>query len=130
MRALLLVLIGLVLTGCGEVRQLNVGADGPWRVTVSPAARTAADYGGETQPGRVAVAWCDFLLQEIRISSDRPRDLVIADSWHELGHRLERDYPEVWTILNALDAPGFPCGSDDLHAAQREARRATAEANR
>lgn len=119
----------LALGGCGSSpRVLNEGAAGPWRVTLSPVARTHADYAGTQTPGLTTVAWCDRQKQELRLSWGRTQGETIADSWHELGHRIEREYDEIWDILNAMDAPGFRCGSDDLHAAQREALRAEREA--
>jgi hypothetical protein len=44
---------------------------------------------------------------------------------HELGHKIEREYPRIWVELDAMDTPDFPCGSDDLHAARRAAKQAT-----
>jgi uncharacterized protein YceK len=119
----LVLLLALCLGGCASpVRQLNAGASGPWKVTMSTIAKTDADYAGPRTPGLTTVAWCDHAALEMRISSDRARSVAIGDSWHELGHKLEREYPRIWEILDALDAPGFPCGSDAMHAAQRAAR--------
>lgn len=130
MKHLLACLCLLFLAGCGPApRLLNEGAAGPWRVTLSSPERTHADYAGEQTPGLVTVAWCDREKQEVRFSRGGSEGEMIADAWHELGHRIEREYHEIWDILNAMDAPGFRCGSDDLHAAQREARRAEQEAN-
>jgi hypothetical protein len=130
-RALLLVLIGLALTGCGgAVRQLNPGAAGVWRVSESLSRKTDADFtafgGPERSAEVIVVGWCDHVGHEIRLSSDRPRRAAIADSWHELGHRVEREFPGIWDILDAMDTPDFPCGSDELHATQRAIRAAAA----
>jgi hypothetical protein len=127
-RHLLIAACFLILAGCASSpRLLNEGAAGPWRVTLSSVARTNADYAGEHHPGQTTVAFCDHQAREIRLSWDRSRQLIAADSMHELGHQLAHEYPRVWVVLDAMDAPGFPCGSDELHAAQAAARAAAAE---
>jgi hypothetical protein len=122
---LALVLAAIAICGCGPVRVLNDGAAGPWRVTVSPLAQTDRDYDGDPlPPGHRAAGWCDTQNTEIRLSIDRPKHLLIADSFHELGEKLGRKHPDIWYDLDAMDTPDFPCGSDELHAAQRAARAA------
>ena len=123
---LALLICAVLLTGCGPVRTLNEGAAGPWRVTVSNLARVNADAHDRGYPASLtAGAFCDHKVQEIRLPSDTPRDFAMAASMHELGHKIEREYPRIWVHLDAMDAPGFPCGSDDLHAALRAAKQAT-----
>jgi uncharacterized protein YceK len=122
---LFVLLAAVLLCGCGPVRVLNDGASGPWRVTVSPLAQTDRDYDGPMPPRHQAAGWCDTENTEIRLSIDRAKPLLIADAMHEFGHKIERKYPEVWYDLDAMDTPSFPCGSDELHAAQRAANQAT-----
>jgi hypothetical protein len=124
-----------IVAGCSNARVLNDGAIGPWRVTLSSIAQTNADFQGQKAPvGLATVGWCDHARQEIRLSYDRGQRKLIADSWHELGHKLEREYPRIWEILDAMDTPDFPCGSDELHEFRRseakaiEAARAAASA--
>ena len=123
-------LAAVLLSGCvSQPRTLNAGSAGPWRVTMSSLTRVGVDAGERgvyAEPGMVIGGWCDHLEQEIRLPWDVTRDYVAAISMHELGHKVERDYPDIWMHLDAMDAPGFPCGSDELHAAQREARKAAA----
>jgi hypothetical protein len=126
MKHLLLIIPAILLTGCGPVRVLNEGASGPWRVTVSNSKRVNADAHDRGYPaGLNAGAFCDPSEQEIRLPSDTPRDFAIAAAMHELGHKIEREYPRIWVELDAMDTPDFPCGSDDLHAARRAAKQAT-----
>lgn len=133
MKQTILALAALLLAGCvSQPRTLNAGAAGPWRVTMSSLTRVGTDFatrgGDRPDRGLVTGGFCDHNEQEIRLPWDVTRDYVAAIAMHELGHKVERDYSDIWVHLDAMDAPGFPCGSDDLHAAQRAARRAAAEA--
>lgn len=123
---LALLICSVLLTGCGPVRTLNDGASGPWRVTVSTIARVNADAHDRGYPaGKRCGAFCDHNAQEIRLPGDTSRDFAMAASMHELGHKIEREYPRIWVHLDAMDTADFPCGSDDLHAALRAAKQAT-----
>jgi hypothetical protein len=117
-----------LLTGCAaSPRVLNEGAAGPWKVTLSSVARTNADFAGDQTAGLTTVGFCDHAAREIRLSWDRCQQDLAADAMHELGHKIEREFPRIWVHLDAMDAPGFPCGSDELHAALRAAAAAAAE---
>jgi hypothetical protein len=107
------------------VRVLNDGASGPWRVTTSTVAQATADFRERTVTDESVGGFCDHMKQELRIGFDLGRPFLIACGMHELGHKIEREFPRIWVHLDAMDTPEFPCGSDDLHAARRAARTAT-----
>jgi uncharacterized protein YceK len=121
---LLPILAVLLLTGCGSVRVLNAGAQGPWRVTMSNCDQVQADYQGTEKN---VIGFCDYQQQELRLPFDKTRAVIAAVAMHELGHKIERDYPRIWVELDAMDTADFPCGSDDLHLAQRIAAKAAQE---
>jgi hypothetical protein len=122
----------VLLAGCAaQPRSVNPGADGPWKVTLAHTSRNDRDWrasGMQVEAGCTVVAWCNHDTHELRLAWNRSREELLADGYHELGHLLERDYARIWVVLDAMDSPTFPCGSDDLHRAQRVARRATQEA--
>lgn len=123
---LALLICAMCLTGCGPVRTLNEGAAGPWRVTVSTMARVNADAHDRGYPaGLLCGAFCDHNAQEIRLPSNCSRDYAMAAAMHELGHKIEREYPRIWVELDAMDTLDFPCGSDDLHLARQTAKEAS-----
>lgn len=129
--AVLPTVVGLALacTACASPRTLNSGA--PFRVTMTPMAQTSADSTGAIIAGWHSVAWVG-LDSGMRLSSDRTKPELVADTMHETAELIVLRYPElyaqVWETINAMDAPGFRCGSDALYyerAAAAEAKRAS-----
>lgn len=122
MMRLALLICAVLLTGCGTTRTLNTGAAGPWRVTMSNASQVQADFGGDKKN---VIGFCDYEACEIRLPFDRTRAVIAAVAMHELGHKIEREYPRIWVELDAMDTLDFPCGSDDLHLALQTAKEAS-----
>jgi hypothetical protein len=127
-KLLALSILALSCIGCSGVRHVNAGSAGPWRVTFSDEATVNRDYDGTRYGSGHVNGFCQGGTHEIRLAWDRTRGEIAATAMHELGHKIEAEFPAIWQHLDAMDAPGFRCGSDELHRAINEARKATREA--
>jgi hypothetical protein len=111
----------LLFAGCAPYRQINPGARvGAYACDQAWMEAEFIRRGGTLTEGRRLAGFHDRKTGESFVDAALPKYTFAAVMLHEAGgHGNEERDLVVWELLNAMDSPEFPCGSDDLHDEQR-----------